>query len=290
MPTISSNRCTVFDRIVCAFDSSEPSFEAARQACSLRSETGELEIDWVFEPPVVAYSPYGGPMIIGEAERSAAAALAEAKSVFPDAATHLLHGTTVGRLLERLTEWEATLVAVGATSRNRGVGVARGSVMTSMLHRAHASVLVARAPAAGGFPDAVAVGYDGSPPADRALAAGLAIADRHSTDLCVVVAAGAELTGGLRGACGPDGRTGREAPRGGAVRRLPRRRPPDRRKSWDPRCARPRQRQRAGRPSGGLLGARDPLARERNRPPSSAPARTATRHRGRHFRAHIAAS
>ena len=193
MPTISSNRCTVFDRIVCAFDSSEPSFEAARQACSLRSESGELEIDWVFEPPVVAYSPYGGPMIIGEAEKSAAAALAEAKSVFPDAATHLLHGTTVGRLLERLTEWEATLVAVGATSRNRGVGVARGSVMTSMLHRAHASVLVARAPAAGGFPDAVAVGYDGSPPADRALAAGLAIADRHNTDLCVVVAAGADL-------------------------------------------------------------------------------------------------
>ncbi len=188
MSTISSNRCTVFDRIVCAFDGSDPSLEAARQASPLRSETGELEIDSVFEPPVVAYSPYGSPIIVGEAEKSVAAALAEAKSAFPDAATHLLHGTTIGRLLERLTEWEATLVAVGATSRNRGVGVARGSVMTSMLHRAAASVLVARAPAAGDFPRAVVVGYDGSPAADRALAAGLDVADRHGAGLRVVVA------------------------------------------------------------------------------------------------------
>ena len=92
--TVCAVRCTVFDRIVCAFDGSEPSLEAARQAHRLRSDLGSLEIDSVFEPPVAAYSPYGGPMIVSEAERSAAEELAAAKSVFPDAATHLLHGTS----------------------------------------------------------------------------------------------------------------------------------------------------------------------------------------------------
>ncbi len=199
--TVCAVRCTVFDRIVCAFDGSEPSLEAARQAHRLRSDLGSLEIDSVFEPPAVAYSPYGGPMIVSEAERSAAEELAAAKSVFPDAATHLLHGTTVRRLLERLTEYEATLVAVGATSRNRGVGIVRGSVMTGMLHRARASVLVARAPTAEGFPQAIAVGYDGSPAANRALTAGLDVAHRFDAGLRIIVA-GADATDDLEALAG----------------------------------------------------------------------------------------
>ena len=194
-------QCTVFDRIICAYDGSEPSLEAARQAHRLRSELGSLEIDSVFEPPVVAYSPYGAPVIISEAERSAAAELAATQSLFPDAATHLLHGTTVGRLLERLTECDATLVAVGATSRNRGVGIARNSVMTGMLHRARASVLVARPFTTEGFPHAIAVGYDGSPAARRALTAGLDVAKRFDAGLRIIVA-GADAEVDLDGLAG----------------------------------------------------------------------------------------
>jgi nucleotide-binding universal stress UspA family protein len=189
MLTISPTRCTVFDRIVCAVDGSQSSLDAVRQARVLRSEPGELELDAVFEPRIVGYSPYGSPLIISEAQKAAAAKLAEAQSACPDAASHLLQGPTVRRLLERLTEYKATLVAVGATSRNRGVGIIRGSVTTAMLHRAPASVLVARTPAvAAAFPHAVVVGYDGSPSADRALATGLHVADRYSARLRVVVA------------------------------------------------------------------------------------------------------
>ena len=192
MPTLAPTRCTTFDRIVCAVDGSPPSLEAARQARILRSELGELELDAVFEPPAVAYSPYGSLLIVSEAEKSAAAQLAGAESVCPDAAAQLLHGPTVRRLLQRLSEYNATLVAVGGSNRNRGVGVIRGSVTTAMLHRAKASVLVARAPVAeGAFPHAVVVGYDGSPGADRALAVGLDVADRYDTDLRVLVAGAA---------------------------------------------------------------------------------------------------
>jgi nucleotide-binding universal stress UspA family protein len=188
MNTIPSTRCGVFDRVVCAFDGSQRSVEAIRQARILRSDHGELEIDSVFELQAVVYSPYGGPLMVSEDEENVAAEqLAQAQSLCPDAATHLFHGSTVGRLLERLSEWNATLVAVGATNRNRGLGVVRGSVMTRMLHRAPSSVLVARTPA-GGFPRAVVVGYDGSPAADRALAAGLNVADRYDARLRVVVA------------------------------------------------------------------------------------------------------
>ena len=50
-----------------------------------------------------------------------------------------------GQAASRLPRGEqATLIAVGAGTRHRGVGIAFGDVATEMLHRARASVLVAR--------------------------------------------------------------------------------------------------------------------------------------------------
>ena len=115
--------------------------------------------------------------------------LSEAASVCPGASSELLEGPTIGRLLERLTEGNATLVAVGASSRNRGVGAIRGSVATAMLHRARASVLVARATSVPNlFPRSVVVGYDGSKGADAALLAGRDLAARLGSTLRVIAA------------------------------------------------------------------------------------------------------
>jgi nucleotide-binding universal stress UspA family protein len=189
MSTISAIHCPVFDRVLCAVDGSQSALEAARQARVLRSEGGTIELDAVFEPPTVSYSPYGGPQIVSEAEKEAAADLAEARSRCPEATAHLLHGATIRRLLERITESDASLVAVGAPGRHRGVGIIRGSVATALLHVAPCSVLVARSPGdPGSFPRSIVVGFDGSPAAERALDAAHDIRDRHGSALRVIVA------------------------------------------------------------------------------------------------------
>ncbi len=182
-------RSPVFDRIVCAVDGSGASLEAARQADVLRSGLGTVALVGVVEPSAVGYSIYGGPAILSEAEKSFAATLSEAVSVCPGASSELLQGPTIGRLLERLIEGNATLVAVGASSRNRGVGAIRGSVTTAMLHRARASVLVARSTSIPDvFPRSVVVGYDGSKSADAALLAGRDLAARFGSTLRVIAA------------------------------------------------------------------------------------------------------
>jgi nucleotide-binding universal stress UspA family protein len=194
---VISNRCAVFDRIVCAFDGSPASFEAARQAGVLRSGLGTIAIVGVFEPPAESPSVYGAPLIVSEAEHALATQATAARSECPGAAVELLEGPTIPRLLARVNENHTTLVAVGATSHNRGIGFVRGSVATAMLHRARSSVLVARPHTAGdAFPRSVTVGYDGSSGAAAALRAGRDVASRFDAELRVIAAgdaAAAEL-------------------------------------------------------------------------------------------------
>jgi nucleotide-binding universal stress UspA family protein len=192
MSAVVSSRCVVFDRVVCAVDGSAASLEAARQAAVLCSGLGTVALVGVFEPRAVAPSVYGGPLIVSEAEHALATELAAARSVCPGASSELLQGPTIRRLLDRLGETNVTLVAVGATSRNRGVGVVRGSVTTAMLHRAPSSVLVARPHTAGdAFPRSVTVGYDGSAGAVAALGAARDLANRFGAQLRVIAAADA---------------------------------------------------------------------------------------------------
>jgi nucleotide-binding universal stress UspA family protein len=189
MSMLTRTRCSVFDRIVCGVDGSEPSIEAARQAGILRSGIGRIELVGVFDAPTAETSPYGAPMVVAEAEKTWATKLAAAGSVCPRAGSELLHGSAVERLLEHLAEADATLVAVGGTSRHRAIGLVRGSVTTAMLHRAPASVLVARpSVAAGAFPGSVVVGYDGSAGAHAALNAGRDVAERFGASLRVLAA------------------------------------------------------------------------------------------------------
>ena len=52
--------------------------------------------------------------------------------------TELLEGPKVKRLLDLLKESKATLIAVGAGTSHRGIGIAFGDAATEMLHRARA--------------------------------------------------------------------------------------------------------------------------------------------------------
>jgi nucleotide-binding universal stress UspA family protein len=187
--TVTRTRCSVFDRVVCAVDLASASLNAVRQAGVLRSGLGTIDLVGFVELGAVGYSIYGTPEIVSEAERSLAARLAEARSLCPGASSERLQGPKIRRMLELLAERNATLVAVGASSRNRGIGIVRGSFTTEMLHRARSSVLVARPTSdVDSFPSSVVVGYDGSAGAEAALLAGRDVADRFRAGLKVIAA------------------------------------------------------------------------------------------------------
>ena len=187
--------CRVFARVVCAVDRSALSLEAVRQACRLSFEGGQIELVGVIETVADEYSPYGAPAVVPEAAHSLAGRLAEAQALCPLGTTELLQGPKITRLLNLLEESKASLIAVGAGTRHRGVGIAFGDVATEMLHRAGASVLVARGTSsADTFPRSVVVGYDGSTGAGAALSVARKLAERFNAEVRVVTAGDAALT------------------------------------------------------------------------------------------------
>lgn len=188
--------CRVFARVVCAFDGSLLSLEAVRQACLLTPEAGQIELVGVVPELADTYSAYGAPAAVPEAEHVLARRLAEGQTLCSRATTELLQGPKVARLLDLLEESNATLVAVGAGNRHRGIGIVRGDVTTEMLHRARSSVLVARATGAtDAFPRSVVVGYDGSTGAGAALFVARDLAERFDASIRVVTAGDAALVG-----------------------------------------------------------------------------------------------
>jgi nucleotide-binding universal stress UspA family protein len=142
MPTVANTRVSVFDRIVCAFDGSPSSLEAAMQAEALRHGLGTIELigcsdhDWLLG--LWGASDYlGSPTGIRDRFK-------KGRSICRTASAEILQGSVVPRLLNELVDYHATLVAVGATDHSRPVGIALGSVATNLLHRAPCSVLVTR--------------------------------------------------------------------------------------------------------------------------------------------------
>jgi len=83
--------------------------------------------------------------------------------------------------LAELAEQEsAALLAVGTHGGSRARGIVLGQTATTLAHQAGCSLLIARPPFdPATFPCSVAVGYDGSPQAERAVDVAAAIAERH---------------------------------------------------------------------------------------------------------------
>ena len=147
-----------------------------------------MELVGVYDTATL-YSVQAAPLIVSDAERAFDRGFAAGRATFPAAAAQVLHGPRTRRLLERITEFHATLVAAGATLRSRPVGAVLGSVPTAMLHHAPCSVLISRRTWGGAVPRSMVVGYDGSRQASEAVAVGRNLAFRFDATLRVVIAA-----------------------------------------------------------------------------------------------------
>jgi nucleotide-binding universal stress UspA family protein len=192
--TSRTGRSDVFDRVLCAVDGSPGSLAAVRQARRVTSPLGRAELVTVVEVPVTVVAPYGAQLVVEEARRRAAVALAAAAEAWPEVPGEVLEGPpTAGRVLAELEQRQSTLAVVGAGSHHRAAGAVLGSVPTTLLHRATCSVLVARAGVGDRetFPQAVVVGVDGSAASLAALAAARDLARRLDASVRLLTAAGA---------------------------------------------------------------------------------------------------
>jgi nucleotide-binding universal stress UspA family protein len=188
---IDRTKRRVFDRIVCAIDSSPQSLEAARQAERLQDPLGTLRLAAVTDTRRAAYAGWSLPPILTELDAESSAALRRATAEIGHTTSRHTVGNPIDRLLEQVDDVSATLVAVGAHGRSRALGIALGSVATGLLHKAPCSVLVARPPRAEWpFPSSILVGADGSPGSLAAAEVAKGLAGRFDAELVVVAATG----------------------------------------------------------------------------------------------------
>jgi nucleotide-binding universal stress UspA family protein len=162
----------LLDRILCGVDATPESLEALRQAEKLREPDGSLSVLTVLEVATSAQAGWAATFAATQLEEEAKAALDAAKAEVADATFRTVEGRADQVLVAEAEGAEATLVAVGTHERSRAVGIALGSVATTLLHSAPCSVLVARSCPPDEFPRSIVVGLDGS--AESAVAAALA--------------------------------------------------------------------------------------------------------------------
>jgi nucleotide-binding universal stress UspA family protein len=178
----------LFSRIVVGVDGTPQSLEAVRQALRLGLPGGKLTLIHALNlVPALAVS-WSVPRFADEGE--AKEALEEAAVLAPDATRRVVAGSPVSCLMEEIENGKATLVAVGTHGTSRPEGIVLGGVATTMLHEAPCAVLVARQvdqPYL--FPQAIAVGVDGSPQSTDAAAVATDLAQRFGARLRGVIAA-----------------------------------------------------------------------------------------------------
>jgi nucleotide-binding universal stress UspA family protein len=189
---IATSSRSVFSRVVVGIDGSEPGFEACRQAARLVEPDGSIELFAAVHLARAARTGWSATRVANDLQREAEQALREAQQIAgPHAVTKLYDGPPEGSLSHELTRQQATLLAIGTHGHSRAEEIVLGGVAGTMLHVAPCSVLVARPPdATAMFPRAIAVGVDGSPEADAALAAAQHLSRRFSAPLRIVTALG----------------------------------------------------------------------------------------------------
>ena len=179
----------ILDRILCGVDATPESLEAVRQGARLRQPGGSLAVVSAIDVALAAEAGWSATSLAGQLEQEAERALAAARSKAPEATFRTIEGRPVEVLLAQAREARATLLAVGSHGYRRPVGIALGSVATTLLHDAPCSVLVARAPATKAeFPSAIVVGVDGSPQSATAVAVAFALRDRFGAGVWPVAA------------------------------------------------------------------------------------------------------
>ncbi len=177
----------LFSRIIVGVDGTPQSLEAVRQALRLRLPDGKLCLFHAVNLVPALAVAWSVPQLTDEGE--AREALEEAAALAPDAARRLVTGPPVGCLVQEIESQRATLVAVGTHGTSRPAGIVLGGVATTMLHEAPCGVLVARqVDQPHLFPQAIAVGVDGSPQSTEAAAVAAGLAKRFGASLRGIVA------------------------------------------------------------------------------------------------------
>lgn len=189
----------VFATIVCGIDGTPASMAAVRQAARLADRRSRLLLVSVVDEAsaAAATAPGGGVVLppptvqLEEELLDQAAAAARAAGAQLRVEKRVLEGPVLPTLLGALTDEKATLAVVGRHGHSRLAGIVLGSAMTTVLHDAPCSVLVA-----GGedeeesWPQSIVVGYDGSEQADGALRVAAGLAHRTERALEAVCARG----------------------------------------------------------------------------------------------------
>lgn len=174
----------VFDRIMCGVDGTPQSVQAVRQAARLRAPGGSLAVVTVIEVGLAAEAGWLATQAAAEMRREAERGLESARQEAPDADFRSLEGRAPQVLLAEAKRTQATLLGVGSHGLRRLVGIAIGSVATTMLHESPCSVLVARTPPAKvEFPHSIVVGIDGSPESALAAAVAFGLGERFGAEV-----------------------------------------------------------------------------------------------------------
>jgi len=186
---------TRFSRIIVGVDGSAEAVEAARQAQLLAVPTAELELlaAYTVAAPIVSATGPGIPVYFNEdvQRESATANVAAAARALgrADLLRTVANGKAWDVLIEAADADPATLLAVGSHGIGRLRGIVLGSTATEVIHKARASVLVARA-TGDRFPTKIVVGVDGSPESAAAFDVARELAERHGARLWPAIAYG----------------------------------------------------------------------------------------------------
>lgn len=184
----------LFPRVICGVDGSAAGEEAVRQAERLADPQGRIVL-----VSVALVTAGAHPQSVSALRRRATEALEAAGRVAGGRPVEqqAVEAEPVAGLLAAAEHHRATLLAVGSHGTGRVAGILTGSVATAVVHRAHCSVLIARAGPAGPFPSRIVVGVDGSASSLEAVGVAQRLAERVGARLDLIAAAGAA------GAAGP---------------------------------------------------------------------------------------
>jgi nucleotide-binding universal stress UspA family protein len=181
----------VLDSVLCGVDSRPEGLEALRQADALREPGGSITVVTAIELAAAAGAGWAASTAATQLELEARAAIDAARAVVPDAAFRVVEGRADHVLLAEAEKAGATLIAVGTHGIRRLVGIAIGSVATTVLHSAPCSVLIARErPALEGPPRSIVVGVDGSDESVLAAAVAFRLGERFGVDVWPIAARG----------------------------------------------------------------------------------------------------
>ena len=187
----------VFDRVVVGVDGTEYGFEALRQTLVLTPATTVVRAVTALDTSVAVHAGFDMSHISALLEKEAALAHETANEIIderPNCTTAIVRGDAKTVLRTASSKPGVTLLALGARSSSRFLGILAGETATSLLHEAACSVFFAR-PRWGTLwrPMHIVVGLDGSESSLAALVVADDLTSRLGASVKVVSATGGKL-------------------------------------------------------------------------------------------------